>query len=244
MNKYKINYSILTFAFFTFINTVYAASSSEIELKAIYDISNKASLQRGAKYFVNYCMGCHSIKYMRYSRLSEDLNLNEDLITKNLMFTRQKFGETMSIAMNPEDAERWFGAKPPDLSLIARSKGADYIFTFLNTFYLDESKPHGYNNLAYPNTSMPHALVSLQGSQKNVLNEETGKHERFIQIKEGIYTKEKYEKATNDITAFLVYVSEPAKLQRHAIGFWVLLFIFAFTIVAYYTKKEFWKDVK
>jgi len=212
------------------------------EYKAINNISNKASLQRGAKYFVNYCSGCHSLKYMRMSTLAKDLGIEEKIFSKNLIFSIKKIGETMTIAMNQTDAEKWFGAAPPDLSLIARSKGADYVFAKLNTYYEDDDSRTGYNNLAYPNTSMPNILANLQGGQKLILDSHN-KPVKFTKVSNGSYSEKEYEKLTNDITNFLVYVSEPAKLKRYSMGFWVLMFIFIFTVIAYYTKKEFWKDV-
>ena len=148
----------------------------------------------------------------------------------------------MTIAMNQKDAEKWFGAAPPDLSLIARSKGADYVFAKLNTYYEDDQSLTGYNNLAYPNTSMPNILANLQGNQKLILDSDN-KPEKFTKVSSGSYSEKEYKQLTNDITNFLVYVSEPAKLKRYSMGFWVLMFIFLFTVIAYYTKKEFWKDI-
>ena len=212
------------------------------EYKAINNINNKASLQRGAKYFVNYCSGCHSLKYMRMSTLAKDLDIEEKIFSKNLIFSSKKIGETMTIAMKEADAEKWFGAAPPDLSLIARSKGADYVFAKLNTYYEDDESLTGYNNLAYPNTSMPNILANLQGNQKLILDSHN-KPEKFTKVSSGSYSEKEYKQLTNDITNFLVYVSEPAKLKRYSMGFWVLMFIFLFTVIAYYTKKEFWKDI-
>jgi ubiquinol-cytochrome c reductase cytochrome c1 subunit len=210
--------------------------------KAVGSINNKASLQRGAKYFINYCSGCHSLKYMRMSTMAQDLGIGEDFFSKNLIFSNKKIGDTMTISMRESDSERWFGAIPPDLSLIARSKGVDFLYAYLNTYYEDDNSRTGYNNVAYPNTSMPHILAGLQGRQKLVLdsnNNPVG----LDKISEGLYSEIEYRELTNDISNFLLYVSEPAKLRRYSIGFWVLMFIFIFTIMAYYTKKEFWKDV-
>jgi len=148
----------------------------------------------------------------------------------------------MTKSMSDIDAENWFGAIPPDLSLTARSKGSDYIYSLLNTYYTDSSTITGYNNLAFPNSSMPHILVNLQGEQKLVLDS-NNKPKKLEKISEGFNSEEEYKQITNDITNFLVYVSEPAKLKRYSMGFWVLLFIFIFGVLAYYTKKEFWKDV-
>ena len=210
--------------------------------KAINNINNKASLQRGAKYFMNYCSGCHSLKYMRMSTLAEDLDIEETVFSKNLIFADKKIGETMTIAMKESDALIWFNAAPPDLSLTARSKGADYIYAKLKTYYEDDNTATGFNNLALPNTSMPNILAGLQGGQKVILDPNNTPIALEVKSK-GTYDENEFKQMTNDITNFLVYVSEPAKLKRYSIGFWVLLFIFIFTIIAYYTKKEFWKDI-
>ena len=165
-----------------------------------------------------------------------------DLHGFSLEDANKKIGETMTIPMKEEDAIQWFGALPPDLSLTARSKGADYIYAKLNTYYEDDNSATGYNNIAYPNTSMPHILADLQGGQKLVLDSKNNPVS-FSKTSEGSFSDDEYRQLTNDITNFLVYVSEPAKLKRQSIGFWVLMFLFIFTILAYYTKKEFWKDV-
>ncbi len=221
-----------------------AAQKNELtsKYKANISINNKASLQRGAKYFVNYCSGCHSLKYMRMSTLAEDLGIDEALFSQNLLFNNKKIGETMTIAMKESDAIEWFNAVPPDLSLTARSKGANYIYSKLNTYYEDDSSATGYNNVALPNSSMPNILAGLQGGQKIILDSKENPL-GFEKVSNGTLSEIEYKQLTNDITNFLVYVSEPAKLRRYSIGFWVLMFLFVFTIIAYYTKKEFWKDV-
>tara|TARA_B100001175_G_scaffold78830_1_gene65888 strand:- start:115 stop:846 length:732 start_codon:yes stop_codon:yes gene_type:complete len=221
-----------------------AAQKNELasKYKANISISNKSSLQRGAKYFVNYCSGCHSLKYMRMSTLAEDLDIDEALFSQNLLFNNKKIGETMTIAMKESDAIEWFNAIPPDLSLTARSKGANYIYSKLNTYYEDDSSATGYNNVALPNSSMPNILAGLQGGQKIILDSQE-KPLSLEKVSNGTLSEIEYKQLTNDITNFLVYVSEPAKLRRYSIGFWVLMFLFVFTIIAYYTKKEFWKDV-
>lgn len=225
-------------------NSFAASQKSELaeKYKALNSITNKASLQRGAKYYVNYCSGCHSLKYMRMNTLANDLGIDQGIFSKNLIFANKKIGETMTIPMKEEDAIQWFGALPPDLSLTARSKGADYIYAKLNTYYEDDNSATGYNNIAYPNTSMPHILADLQGGQKLVVDSKNNPVS-FSKTSEGSFSDDEYRQLTNDITNFLVYVSEPAKLKRQSIGFWVLMFLFIFTILAYYTKKEFWKDV-
>jgi len=221
-----------------------ASQKSELvqKYRAVNSIDNKASLQRGAKYFINYCSGCHSLKYMRMSTMAKDLGIEEEVFSKNLIFSNKKIGETMTIPMKDSDAETWFGAIPPDLSLIVRSKGADFLYAYLNTYYEDDNSRTGYNNLAYPNTSMPHILAGLQGGQKLVLDSNNNPVS-LDKIYEGLYSEIEYRHLTNDITNFLLYVSEPSKLKRNRMGFLTLLFILIFTILAYYTKKEFWKDV-
>lgn len=238
----KLVFTVLIIAFSNFANSAKQEDGLVNDFKAVNNINNKSSLQRGAKYFVNYCSGCHSLKYMRMSTLANDLDIDEETFLKNLMFSDKKIGETMTIAMKESDALLWFNAVPPDLSLTARSKGADYIYAKLNTYYEDDSAITGYNNLALPNSSMPNILAGLQGGQKIILDAQN-KPVSLEKISEGKYSEEEYKQLTNDITNFLVYVSEPAKLKRFSMGFWVLLFIFIFTIIAYYTKKEFWKDV-
>ena len=238
----KLVFTVLIIAFSNFANSAKQEDGLVNDFKAVNNINNKSSLQRGAKYFVNYCSGCHSLKYMRMSTLANDLDIDEETFLKSLMFSDKKIGETMTIAMKESDALLWFNAVPPDLSLTARSKGADYIYAKLNTYYEDDSAITGYNNLALPNSSMPNILAGLQGGQKIILDSQN-KPVSLEKISEGKYSEEEYKQLTNDITNFLVYVSEPAKLKRFSMGFWVLLFIFIFTIIAYYTKKEFWKDV-
>lgn len=235
---------------------VVAAGGEGVELQeSNVNLSNKASLQRGAKYFVNYCMGCHSLAYSRYNRVAADLGIPEDLVQENLVFTRDrkgelnKVGEKMTIAMDSRDAAEWFGAPPPDLTLIARVDGPDFLYTYLKTFYLDPSRPLGVNNIAFPNVGMPHVLWELQGWQEKVVDVEVDEHghehevERLELVQAGLLTPEEYDQVVRDIVTFLTYVAEPAKLKRYTLGVWVLLFLAIFFVVAYYLKKEYWKDV-
>ncbi len=210
------------------------------------DLSDQASLQRGAKYFVNYCLSCHSAKFQRYNRMAQDLGLTEAEVEKNLMFTTDKIGETMNIAMNPDEAEKWFGVAPPDLSVLIRARGVDYIYTYLRSFYVDETRPFGVNNTVLVGASMPHVLWELQGMQKAVFKEaEDGKKEfeRFELVTPGTLSPEEYDQVARDLTAFLSYVGEPIQMERRALGKWVLLFIAVFFVLAYLLKKEYWKDV-
>ena len=208
------------------------------------DVSDNASLQRGAKYFVNYCTGCHSLKYQRYNRLVQDLGLTADEVKGNLMFTTDNIGDTMTISMDPQDAEKWFGVTPPDLSVTARARGVDWIYTYLRSFYVDEKRPFGVNNSVFPDVGMPNVLWQLQGSQKAVVTEVDGeKVTKFEMVKPGSLSAEEFDGVARDLTAFLSYVGEPAQLKRKAMGKWVLLFIGIFFIFAYLLKKEYWKDI-
>ena len=212
------------------------------------NIEDTASLQRGAKWYVNYCMGCHSLSYMRYNRLAEDLDLSEDMVMQNMVFSTAKFAETMDIAMHPDHAKSWFGKTPPDLSLIGRSRGADWLYSYLLGFYQDENGQ--WNNTLLPNASMPHVLWTLQGIQTPVYRQETSAggftHEvidHFELTTPGIQSPHEYEETARDIAAFLDYAGEPAKLKRKGVGVWVILFLVLFTLVAYLLKAEYWRDV-
>ena len=186
------------------------------------DIMDRASLQNGAKLFMNYCSGCHAISFMRYNRIGADLGLSDELITENLMFAGNKPGETMVTAMPEGAASKWFGGVPPDLSLVARSKGTDWIYTYLRSFYNDEARIFGVNNKVLVNASMPDVLWSLREAQSEA----------------------EFDNSVRDITNFLDYVGEPAKLIRLQLGKWVLLFLGVLFVLVYMLKKEYWKDVK
>lgn len=208
------------------------------------DVSDNASLQRGAKYFVNYCTGCHSLKFQRYNRLVQDLGLTADEVKGNLMFTTDNIGDTMTISMDPQDAEKWFGVTPPDLSVTARSRGVDWIYTYLRSFYTDDKRPFGVNNTVFPDVGMPNVLWQLQGTQKAVVTEVDGeKVTKLEMVKPGSVSAEEFDTVARDLTAFLSYVGEPAQLKRQSMGKWVLLFIAVFFVLAYLLKKEYWKDI-
>ena len=199
----------------------FAASKVHLD-HANTDIFDEASLQNGAKLFMNYCSGCHSISFMRYNRIAKDLNLSEEQVAKNLMFAGKKTGEAITTAMPNEGASKWFGGVPPDLSLVARSKGTDWIYTYLRSFYVDESRIFGVNNKVLVNASMPDVFWSLREGQSEA----------------------DFDNSVRDITNFLDYVGEPAKLIRLKLGKWVLLFLGILFILVYMLKKEYWKDVK
>jgi len=216
------------------------------------DLSNNpAALQRGAKLFVNYCLSCHSAASMRYNRL-RDIGLSEDEIKQDLMFATDAVGDTMKVAMRPADAKVWFGAAPPDLSVMARAKSPDYIYSYLRQYYRDPTRPTGWNNLAYPNTAMPHILWQLQGIRdakfEDVKNEEDSaqvdkKFAGFTVVTPGSLNQVQYDAAAADLTAFMTYMSEPSRNERHALGVWVLLFLAVFTFITWRLNAVFWKDV-
>ncbi len=215
------------------------------------DLGNVASLQRGAKYFMNYCQGCHEAQYVRYKRVGEALELSEEQLINNLMFSAEKPFETMTNAMPADDARRWFGAVPPDLSLVARSRGVDWIFSYLLSFYEDPSKTFGVNNLVLPNASMPHVLWELQGGQKPVYHEVQGTDgkmhevfEAFESTSAGTLSAHAYEEVVRDIVNFVAFMGEPVQLERRALGVKVLSFILLFFLLAYLLKQEYWKQVK
>ena len=210
-------------------------------------VNNQASLQRGAKLFFNYCVGCHSLKFMRYSRIASDLGLSEQDVMDNLNFTGAKFGEPVISHMPADAAAQYFGKAPPDLSLEVRARSSDWVYAYLNSFYLDSSRPVGWNNTVFPNASMPFPLWELQGVQTAVLKPAKPGQDAEVEKLElshaGKLSPEQYQQAARDLTSFLEYVSEPAALQRQQYGIWVLLFLAGFTFLAYLLNKEYWKDV-
>lgn len=215
------------------------------------DVSSLASLQRGARNFVNYCLGCHSAKYMRYSQVAEDLALTEDDVRANLMFTGTRIYDAMESAMPAEKARQWFGNVPPDLSLIARSRGVDYVYTFLRSFYVDPIRPTGANNVVLPQTAMPNVLATLQGTQRpryeKMVDKEGHESEHLVALDPGTAGEmpaAAFDSFVRDTVAFLEYVAEPAKAQRKALGVWVILFLLMFTAFSWFLYKEYWKDVK
>lgn len=202
-----------------------------------------AAVQRGAKLFVNYCLSCHSAEYMRYNRLAEDLELSEDMVMQNLVFANAKIGDTMTIAMRPDDAVQWMGTNPPDLSLIARSRGVDWLYSYMKGFYRDDTG--GWNNLLLPNASMPHVFWQLQGIQEPVFHTVHGEDviEKLELVEPGELSPEEYEDTVRDLVTFLDYLSEPSKLKRKSIGIWVMVFLAFFAFLTYLLKAEYWRDV-
>lgn len=220
------------------------ASSAALHLdKWPGSVADKPALQNGAKLFVNYCLNCHGASYLRYNRLTE-LGLTEEQIKDNLMFTAEKIGQPMRIAARTAEQKQWFGAAPPDLTVIARARasadgpGADWLYTYLRQFYRDENRPSGWNNVVFENVGMPHILWELQGEQ--VLNKD---HKLELAVPGKLSPKE-YDQAVSDLVGFLVWAGEPMQEQRKQLGIVVLLFLGVLFVVAYALKKEYWKDVK
>mgnify|MGYP001396360368 FL=1 len=223
--------------------------------KAPNRTNDLGALQHGAKLFANYCLNCHSAAYMRINRL-KDIGLTEQQIKDNLMFTSEKIGDTMKAAIDPKQAKEWFGANPPDLTVIARAKaghggtGPDYLYTYLRTYYRDDMRPTGWNNLVFPNVGMPHALWELQGERKPIFEEiEEHGHKVHVfkgweQVKPGLMTPAQYDDAVADLVSYMQWMAEPAQNTRVRIGVWVLLFLSVFTLIAWRLNAAYWKDVK
>jgi len=219
-------------------------------MHANVDLSDRASLQRGARLFMNYCLSCHAARAMRYNRMGHDLGISDALVKKYLMFTTTKVGDTMQVAMRPADAKKWFGVAPPDLSVIARARGADWLYTYLQSFYIDPKRPTGVNNLVFKDVAMPDVLWNMQGWQKPVyktVKDADGKDIKVIDhlelVQPGSESKAQFRGSVHDLVNFLVYMGEPARLIRTSMGGWVLLFIAVLTVLLYFVKKEYWKDV-
>ncbi|MGH8261025.1 MAG: cytochrome c1 [Steroidobacteraceae bacterium] len=214
-------------------------------------VSDLASLQRGARDFLNYCNGCHSLKYMRYARMGRDLQIPPSLLQKFLVPVNKKATDYIETPMPEKDAVAWFGKQPPDLSLMARERGTDYIYRYLTTFYVDPSTPTGANNLQLPSAAMPDVLSPLEGLKRAVfrtVKESNGTQEQvldhFEMVAPGSLTREQYDSFVRDIVNFLDYVGEPAQAHRRALGVWVVLFLVVFTWLAWLLKKEYWKSVR
>ncbi|PKG38996.1 cytochrome c1 [Psychromonas sp. Urea-02u-13] len=238
-------------AAFSILPMFAVAAGGNVHLdKANYDLSDKASLQSGAKLFMNYCIACHSTGYQRYGRVATDLDIPEQLMKENLIFTDSKIGDLMHNSMNKKEAAQWFGAPPPDLTLVARVRGADWIYTYLRSFYADESRPFGVNNTVFPEVGMPHVLEELQGISTPTFEVTTDKngveHKKVVSLtsdESGEMSSDEYDEAVLNLVNFLVYAGEPNKLERQGMGVWVLAFLFVLFIVSYLLKKEYWRDI-
>ena len=238
------------------VGGVHAAGGGIAWDKAPNKTNDMVALQNGAKVFVNYCQNCHAAAYMRFNRL-KDLGLTDQQIKDNLLFSTEKIGETMKVSMDVKNAKDWFGVVPPDLTLVARSRsdfgkgtGADYLYTYLRTYYRDDTKATGWNNLAYPNSAMPHVLWELQGERKPVY-EEVMEHGHKVsvlkswqQVSPGTMTPLQFDQSMGDLVGFLQWMSEPVQNNRVRIGIWVLLFLLILTFAAWRLNAAFWKDVK
>ena len=220
-------------------------------MHAEVSLTDRASLQRGAHVFVNYCMGCHSAKYVRYEKLVKDLGISKEVLLSNLVFNPDhKVSSTMSIAMSQADGKHYFSAAPPDLSLSARARGPDWIYSFLHSFYVSPSRPTGADNLVFPGTAMPHMLWQLQGVQRPVYHTEQqpdGSELRVLDRLEmalpGSLDADEYSRMILDVVNFLVYLSEPVRLQRERVGIWVMFYLLVLAVIAWFLKKEYWRDV-
>jgi ubiquinol-cytochrome c reductase cytochrome c1 subunit len=246
-------------AVLAFAPAVALANEAGFPLDRAPDRSNDmAALQNGAKLFVNYCLNCHSASAMRYNRL-RDIGLTEEQIRNNLLFTSTKIGDLMTVSMSAKDAKEWFGAVPPDLSVIARAKaseagsGADYLYTYLRTFYKDDTRPTGWNNMVFPSVGMPHVMWELQGVRTAKYTEEKDSHDAsktvhkfagFEQVKPGTLSPAEFDNATADLVAYLEWMGEPGQNKRKRLGVIVLLFLGIFTFLAWRLNKSYWKEIK
>ena len=242
MNRKTVLIILSLVAMISTVSPVLGSSGGNLESSGV-NFRDTAAIQRGAKWFVNYCFSCHSASYMRYNRLAEDLGIDEDIVLRDLAFADVNIGDTMDIAMRPGDSEVWLGKIPPDLSVISRSRGNDWLFTYMKSFYKDESG--GWNNLVLPNASMPHVLWQLQGIQEPVWSSygEVQVIEHLELTSPGLQSPQEYEQTVRDLVTFLDYLGEPSKVKRKDIGIWVMLFLVLFTLVAYALKVEYWRDV-
>ncbi|MCW8887060.1 MAG: cytochrome c1 [Motiliproteus sp.] len=203
------------------------------------DLSDKASLQNGMRLFIDNCMGCHSAQYQRYERAADDLEMDKEMVVKEMIKGDQKIGEHMTIAMDPKDASNWFGAPPPDLTLEARLRGPDWVYTYLRSFYVDSERPWGVNNKVFPDVGMPNVLATMQGVQVC-----KGENCEELELKSaGTMSPEEFDKAMYDLTNFMAYMAEPSKMVSGTIGTYVLIFLAILFVFAYFLKKEYWRDV-
>lgn len=223
-----------------------ANASEGVDLQqANFDPEDRGSILRGAKNFVTYCLGCHSIKHIRYQRIAQDFGIAEDKVLAEIAPQGASIYEQMHTAMNAHDSAKWFGIQPPDLSLISRSRNPDWLYTYLKSFYVDPKKPLGVNNLVFKDVGMPNVFWQLQGEQRAKLEVDDGqeKIEELELVKPGTLNEEQFDQFVNDLVNFLAYVGEPVKLERERIGKYVLFFLAMFLVLAYLLKKEYWKDV-
>lgn len=247
---------LLGFALSVGLSSVMAAGSNFPMDKAPNRTNDMVALQNGAKLFANYCLNCHSATYMRFNRL-RDIGLTDKQIAENLTFTTDKIGDTMKVSMDPRQAKEWFGANPPDLTLVARSRaaigghsGPDYLYTFLRTYYRDDTKPTGWNNLAFPNAGMPNPFWEMQGERKPLIEKvmSRGKEVEVLKgwetVKPGVWSDKEFDQNMGDLVSYLQWMAEPGQNNRVRIGVWVMLFLSVFMVVAWRLNAAFWKDIK
>jgi ubiquinol-cytochrome c reductase cytochrome c1 subunit len=236
---------IISTLLFLFSFSALASSNAVKLLDADIDLTDTVALERGAKYYVTYCLGCHSAKQIRYKRIALDFHLDEAEILKNVAPLGAGIYDQMHSAMNSHDAEKWFGTTPPDLSLVARSRGADWLYSYLKGFYADENKPTGVNNTVFPDVAMPNIFWQKQGTQIAVMKQVDGHNivQDLKLVEPGQLNPKEFDQMVNDLVNFLVYVGEPVQLERQKMGKFVLFFLFMFITLAFLLKKEFWKDV-
>jgi ubiquinol-cytochrome c reductase cytochrome c1 subunit len=250
-----ILFTVLPAIAFADIKIEYDSHGKVVSQEAPIDIFDKESIKRGAKHFANYCLSCHSAKFMRFNRIAKDTGMTDGELRESMIFTRDnkgkptKLGNLMEVSMSDDYAKNAFGGAVPDLSLTARSRGADWLYTYLRTFYIDPYRPTGMNNVQFSDVGMPHVLWELQGTQKAVYaTEEHGgvevEHISHLEtVQAGSMTAEEYDAFTTDLVNFMVYIAEPIQAERRSMGWKVLLFLAVFFVFAYLLKKEYWKDV-
>ncbi len=247
----KLLFIILFLVFPGFFVASVSAGGGDVMLdSADIQLDDREAIKRGAKLFVDYCLNCHSASLMRYSRIAQDLDMSSDEVRNQFITTGAKVGESMKVAIDEEDAKRWFGTAVPDLSVIARARGVDWLYTYLRSFYRDESRPWGVNNSVFKDVGMPHVLWELQGLQVPIMESHTDEQgntsERirgFKLIEKGTLSASEYDTTMRDLVTFLAYLGEPSKLQRLALGKWVLLFLAGFLVLVILLKKEYWRDI-
>jgi len=241
---------LLLFSGFLPVN-VSAGGGDVVLVPADIQLDDREAIKRGAKLFVDYCLNCHSAALMRYSRIAQDLGMSNDEVSSQLITTDAKVGEMMKVAMTAEDAKRWFGMAMPDLSVIARARGVDWLYTYLRSFYRDDSRPWGVNNAVFKDVGMPHVLWELQGLQVPIIESHTDEQGNtsevirgFTLVEEGLLNSAEYDAVVRDLVTFLAYLGEPSKLQRLALGKWVLLFLAGLLVLTLLLKKEYWRDIR
>jgi len=241
----KLVTAITTLSLLLFCVGASASSASGWHMEPIEtNIADKPSLQRGARLFIDYCLGCHSLKYQRYERTATDLEMPLDIAEETMIFTGQKIGGLIETAM-PNESKNWFGGPPPDLTMVARVRGNDWLYNYLKTFYVDESRPFGVNNKVFPNVGMPHALLELQGIPREACEPHSEMECTELKVDEGtgVYDANEYDRAVYDIVNFLDYVGEPSRMERERMGIYVLLFLVILGVFTYLLNREFWKDI-